>query len=236
MSDQPIAPVSPDPHRHVDSIQLRLIAEAASGIRGLPVHFVAMEDGTVREVLHPIHPEHPAAGGDAAAPDGMLPPPLEMPVVVPAFTRDVLPEKPPLDFASIKAEGVAERIDLLDLPGGLGTADAVFWSESSVEKFLIPYYASVYGNQAARAVGDILEAFHGDRGDGAKRPGARFTDPDGLTYAMAHLPKSEYVMLSDGDNVGMSLAVVYEDPENPGTLNAKRLPDFLAWRRARRQG
>ncbi|HET6763657.1 MAG TPA: hypothetical protein VFH27_08290, partial [Longimicrobiaceae bacterium] len=230
-----------DPHRHVDSIQLRLIAEAASGIRGMPVHFVAMEDGTVREVLHPEHPDHPVhptppARGDAGDPKGIVPPPLEMPVVVPAFTEDVLPAKPPLDFAAIRALGVAERIDLLDLPGGLGAADAVFWSESAVEKFLIPYYASVYGNQAALAVGDILEAFHGDRGDGGTHGGPRLTDPDGLTYAMAHLPKSEYVILSDSDNVGMSLAVIYEDPETPGTLNAKRLPDFLRWRRARRQG
>jgi hypothetical protein len=57
-----------------------------------------------------------------------------------------------------------------------------------------------------------------------------------LTYAMAHLPKSEYVVLSDVESVGVSLAVIYEDPAEPDVLNAKRLPDFLRWRRARRQG
>jgi hypothetical protein len=225
-------PTWPAEHPHVDSIQLRLIAEAASGLRGTPVHFVAFESGEIREVPHPHHPqgEPPAADGG-----GVAPPPLEA-VVVPAFTTDMVPEKPPLTFAQIQAQGVEGPIDLLDLPGGLGPADAVFWSESAVEKFLIPYYASVYGNQAAKVVGDILEAFHGDRGDGGVHGGGgRLTDPDALTYAMAHLPKSEYVMLSGGDNLGTSLAVIYEDPDAPGELNARRLSDFLSWRRARRR-
>jgi len=218
--------IQPQGHHHVDSIQLRLIAEAASGLRGAPVHFVAMEDGSIREVYH-----GPAEAG-GGTPDDVLAaaPEQQMPVVVPAYTTNIFPDRPPLDLAQIQAEGVERPIDLLHLPGGLGEADAVFWSESAVEKFLIPYYASVYGNQATRAVGDILEAFHGDRGDGS----ASFaTDPNALTYAMAHLPKSEYVMLSDVNDMGMSLAVIYKDPDDPGEVRALRLPDFLRWKRER---
>jgi hypothetical protein len=214
----------PDPHAHVDSIQLRLIAEAASGLRGEPVHFVAGPKGGVREF-------YPHEKGGALPRD--LPPGDEL-VVIPALTQDVAPLRPPLTTATIQAQGVALPIDLLNLPNGLGAADAVFWSESSVEKFLIPYYASVYGNQAARAVGDILEAFHGDRGGGPPASGGRLTDPDALTYAMAHIPKSEYVTLADSTDVGASLAVIFEDPAAPGTVNALRLPDFIRWRKERR--
>jgi hypothetical protein len=222
-------PMPTDPHPHLDSLQLRLIAEAASGLRGEPVHFVAQSDGTIREMYHG------EGGGEAggAQESGHVPPPLDF-VVVPAFTENVAPNMPPLTVATLQAQGVPDPIDLLDLPGGLGPADAVFWSESAVEKFVIPYYASVYGNQAARAVGDILEAFHGDRGDGGGR-GSKLTDPDVQTYAMAHIPKSEYVMLDDAGNVVADLAVIYKDESQPGGLNARRLPDFLRWWRERRQ-
>jgi hypothetical protein len=214
---------NPQSTLHLDSIQLRLIAESASGLRGVPIHFVAFPDGTIREVWG-----HP---GDL----GMEPPPLEV-VVVPAFTEDKVPEKPPLTLASIQAKGVEQPVDLLDLPGGLGPADAVFWSESAVEKFLLPYYASVYGNQAAVAVAAILEAFHGDSGVGGGT-GAALDDTE-LTYALAHIPKSEYVMLSDASYseetaaAGSDLVVLYED--GSGQARAERLPDFVRRRRERR--
>jgi hypothetical protein len=219
-------PTAPGEHPHLDSIQLRLIAEAASGTRGTAVHFVTGPDGNIREVSHDRR-------GDGARTDGgIAPPPLEA-VVIPAYTEDKVPLKPPLNVATIHAEGVDEPVDLLDLPGGLGAADAVFWSESAVEKFLLPYYASVYGNQAAKAVSDILLAFHGDRGLGG--PSARAGADDELTYAMAHIPKSEYVMLSDGGSVdvGADLAVLYKD--GSGKVRAERLRDFVR-RRAQQEG
>jgi hypothetical protein len=217
-------PTFPGEHNHLDSIQLRLIAEAASGYRGRPVHFVAQPGGDIREVPHDFHATVPDAGGKIA------PPPIEA-VVIPAYTEDKVPQKPPLKEASIHAEGVLEPVDLLNLPGGLGAADAVFWSESAVEKFLLPYYASVYGNQAARAVGDILFAFHGDRGM-HEHGGPRSAD-DELTYAMAHIPKSEYVMLSDGSEVGADLAVLYKDAS--GSVRAETLPAFVR-RRQQQEG
>jgi hypothetical protein len=231
-----VEPNVPDPHPHLNSIQLRLIAEAASGLRGEPVHFVGMPDGTIREVRHgqPGGDAHP---GEEAK--GVVPPPAEV-VVVPAYTENMVPDKPPLTVATIQAMGVAEPIDLLDLPGGLGAADAVFWSESAVEKFLLPYYASVYGNQAARAVADILEAFHGDSGVGGDpRPRSGRLATDELTYAMAHIPKSEYVMLSganeaDGTEPGSDLVVLYKDKQD--MPRAERLSDFVRRLRQARQG
>jgi hypothetical protein len=195
---------------HLDSIQLRLIAESASGSRGFPVTFVALPDGTVEE--RKMRPKDVPPGS----------------VVIPAHTKDMVPDKPPLTVATIQAQGTTEPIDLLELPNGLGRADAVFWSESAVEKFLIPYYASVYGNQATQAVGDLLEAFHGDRGDGAKRGEA--TPPEVQTYAIAHIPKSEYVLVGGESDIGRDVAVIYREPEAP-VLTALMLRDFLRLRR-----
>lgn len=199
-------PTPPDPVP-LDSITLRLIAEAASGARGVPVQFVALPDGTIEENRK----------GDR------VPPPDA--VVIPAFTKDKVPNKPQLTEALIQAEGVDKPIDLLNLPNGMGAADAVFWSESAVEKFLIPYYASVYGNQAALAVGDLLEAFHGDRGGRGE-----VTPLDAETYALAHIPKSEYVLLGGKSDIGNDLAVIYRDGTN--ALTAVPLPQFLLQRRA----
>lgn len=209
MPDQIEPPVT-----QLDSIKLRLIAEAASGSRGQQVDFVARPDGTIEETKHPAKEPPPGS------------------VVIPVFTMDKVPNKPKLNLAEIQAEGVSQPINLLDLPNGLGPADAVFWSESGVEKFLIPYYASVYGNQAALAVGDLLEAFHGDRGDGT---GVQVTPPDVQTYALAHIPKSEYVLIGGESDVGRDIAVIYKDPDSQ-VLTALALTDFLAFRRRRRGG
>ena len=45
-------------------------------------------------------------------------------------------------------------------PGGKQMqADAVFWSASAVEKFLVPYYASTYGNMAPETVTQLTSIF-----------------------------------------------------------------------------
>jgi hypothetical protein len=77
------------------------------------------------------------------------------------------------------------------IPAGTYAADAVFWSQSAVEKFMIPYYASVYGDQADVIVQKLLNVL---------KPAAA-PDPDGSepdqAFAIAHLPNSEYVTVSD---------------------------------------
>lgn len=214
-------PIHPYPV-HLDSIQLRLIAEAASGNRGEPVYFVVLPDGTIAESKNPDVPES------------------EKGLVIPAHTADRVPGKPPLTVATIEAEGAPEPVNLLDLPNGLGRADSVFWSESAVEKFLVPYYASVYGNQAAEAVADLLDAFIGDRrrsGSGGEAEGGRAwgTVEDVEVYAMAHIPKSEYVLLGSQSDIGRDVAVIYREKVDNGQspLTALLLPDFLGRHRRR---
>jgi hypothetical protein len=56
------------------------------------------------------------------------------------------------------------------------TCDALFWSESAVEKFAVPYYASLAGSEAAGEVTDLILAYR-----------------DSDVYGLVHLPKSDYV-------------------------------------------
>jgi hypothetical protein len=86
--------------------------------------------------------------------------------------------------------------------------DAVFWSESSVEKFLVPYLASKYHWQAAIVLEMLARAWYG----GVPRLLENTTDPrvddtgqglgeeyEGVPFAVGHLPRSEYVII--GGNV-----------------------------------
>lgn len=70
--------------------------------------------------------------------------------------------------------------------------DAMFWTESAVEKFLVPYYASVHSADKAlgREMRRIAKVF-----DGKFKPKGRTLEHDEevTVYAMVHLPKSEYV-------------------------------------------
>jgi len=78
------------------------------------------------------------------------------------------PTIPKVATATIATD--TSSIDLLavpvpeqELPGWTGpmqyTADAVFWSASAVEKFLVPYYASVYGTLAPDVVAQLTNVF-----------------------------------------------------------------------------
>lgn len=96
--------------------------------------------------------------------------------------------KPPQVNVANIGSGTTE-VDLLQLkvppkppfPGGTYAADAVFWTQAAVEKFLIPYYASVYGDQADTVVQELLKVL---------KPDAANPNP---AFAVAHLPSSEYV-------------------------------------------
>lgn len=190
------------------SVQLRLIAEAASGQRGEEITFVLMEDGSIRERRGP--------GG----PHGVL--------EVPAYTENDTPNQPPLVEATLKAQGT-EAVNLLDLPDGLGAADAVFWSKSAVEKFMVPYYASVYGDQAGKAVEDLLWPFRGDRKvtKASSDSGAvRATGDDVQVYAMAHLPKSEYVLVGGESDIGTDTTVLFRESSSQ-VMAALTLRKFL---------
>ena len=103
-------------------------------------------------------------------------------------------------------------------PGGQPMqADAVFWSASAVEKFLMPYYASTYGSMAPKAVTQLLNIFVPPgspelQGNGMINlmeqsgtlppnlaptlgtPDVSITNPTGYDqpFAVVHLPSSEY--------------------------------------------
>src|ERR1700741_1268753 len=65
-------------------------------------------------------------------------------------------ERPTLNTVSFSIAGVE---DSLQIPGT--TADALIWSESAVEKFLYPYFASMAGWNAPSFLGQVAQAWYG---------------------------------------------------------------------------
>ena len=126
MSEQPTEGRAP---RTLTYQELRRAVEAAASFRNQEVYLVVDDQGwSVREK----RPENP---------DGMA--------VVPIRSPGKPTAPPPVLVAQIVVD-VVKPADLLNLkdPQGkpLGSADDVFWTPAAVEKFLVPYYASVYGD------------------------------------------------------------------------------------------
>lgn len=158
---------------------LRQIAETASGLRNESLYFVVRGD--------------PATFTWQKTPPDLV----EDIVVIPI--KAVQDPPPIVRVAEIGAE-LGRTVDLMNItvrprppyPGGTYAADAVFWSVSALEKFVVPYYASVYGDagpEHARAVLDVL-----------MRPNPHDTDGE-PAFAVAHLPSSEYVPVEYGPAV-----------------------------------
>jgi hypothetical protein len=155
---------------------LRLIAESASGMRNQPTWFVIKEtpEGAGYSWQHTFVEEREDTRVIYCAP-------------VADFVSAV-------DHATIGVGKDTVNLMKVTVPAvfpheeaGTFEADAVFWSVSAVEKFLVPYYASVYGNKGpavARAVMDVLLL-----GGGSAADGTEIEAP----FAVAHLPSSEYV-------------------------------------------
>lgn len=165
---------------------LREIAECASGMR-----------------THDLYFRVPSLTGPQAF--DVISDPPEPPGELPGYTLiHVEPVPDPGRKVSVALIGDGPHVvNLMDLKvkanavhqGGTYEADAVFWSVSAVEKFLVPYYASVYGDQAASYVSSVL---------GILLPGAgNQSDPtDDPAFAIAHLPSSEYTGLMMPDQAG----------------------------------
>jgi hypothetical protein len=163
---------------------LRQVAECASGLRNdQNLCFVLKGDGTfTTETLQPGQP---------------LPPPTPDAVYIPVTAVNDPPSR--IGSATITGKGgAAVPVDLLSVtvppigayPGGTFAADAAFWSVSAVEKFLLPYYASVYGDQAPEIVKDVLSVLMDSE---------VVTDPAVQPFALIHLPSSEYAeVLTNG--------------------------------------
>ena len=188
-TDEPVAGTQPV----LSSRQLRKIAEAVAGYRESPTFWLVLTQDADGSLAYEVRPQDPG--------------PLSNAVVIPCHTPKVA-ERPPVTAAFIQAAG-AEPVDLLhlrleDLEDDEGnaahTADAVFWGESSVEKFVVPYYASVYGDEAGEAVTELLNAYNGVQAESA-----RLEEADGVpnlteVYGLVHIPRSEYIELDESDS------------------------------------
>ena len=100
--------------------------------------------------------------------------------------------------------------------------DAVFWSEASVEKFVLPYYASKAMWEAAAVLDKLSWYWYGNipPADGADAP----DDAPGKTapYALAHTPDSDWNTLTS-EGVGSDLHLLVRDGL---TVRAVRLSDL----------
>ena len=157
---------------------LRKVAETASGMRNEDLWFIVKDDTFTWVKVDPGKVPGASVIHVAKVDD-------PMPLVTAAFISDAA--GPGINLMEVVVPAIGAY------PGGVYPADAVFWSISAVEKFLLPYYASVYGDQAPEAVSRVLDIL---------RPpiGAPVLDP--TPYAIAHLPDSEYVGLPNTDNDG----------------------------------
>lgn len=163
---------------------LRLIAESASGMRNQPTWFVIKEtpEGAGYSFQHT--------------------PVKERKDTVVIYCAPVADRASVVDHASIGVKN--KTVNLMNVSvqatfpheeAGTFEADAVFWSVSAVEKFLVPYYASVYGDQGpemAKAVMDVL-LLGVESADGVGRMETE------APFALAHLPSSEFVGEPEAD-------------------------------------
>jgi hypothetical protein len=173
--------------------ELRKAVECAASYRDQEVYLVVDDEGWSVQTMMPIVKEGAA--------------------VIPCKSPGAATARPPVLLAKIgiDKEKPADLLDLKDPAGKeLGSADAVFWTAAAVEKFLVPYYASVYGDQAPKKLDELIGIL------GAVRDPS--TDLDGA-FAVAHMPKSEYVQLDGG------LAVLEHTPTGPV---ATSISDYLA--------
>ena len=142
------------------------------------------------------------------------PDPREGRAVIPVMSPGKPTPPPAVGLASVGAE--PERpvnlLELRDRDGNLiGRADSVFWTPAAVEKFLVPYYASVYGGQAPWKLTDLIGLLGAVRtpltqvrppsaATGGSFDMAGDSSDAGEVFAVAHMPKSEYVQVG-GDLV-----------------------------------
>lgn len=124
---------------------------------------------------------------------------------------------PKVEDAYMRAEKMTKPVDLLHLKdkdgNDLGPADAVFWSAAAVEKFVVPYYASVYGDEAPGKLTKIISVL-----GSVRKPAAVEAELGGEPFALAHMPKSEYVQMEG------ALAVLVKTPAGPITVPMDAYP------------
>jgi hypothetical protein len=196
---------------HIDSITAREIAEWASSIRGkdgYPVFFVAAPRENGGGLGISAATDHSPCSGSAD-------------VVIPCSTRTVQPARKKVSAVHIRAEG-------MDHDESLDQYDSVFWSEAAVEKFLFPYYASKFGWKAAHVLAAMAKAFYGyvPGADPAAEGGPELTlAEEEVPFAMAHIPRSDYVTLEEPVPLGGDVALLFKGKD--GKVVHRRMSEFL---------
>jgi hypothetical protein len=172
--------------RPLDYLHLRLLAESAAGVENQSVDFV-FPQGRIMERRQPGAPLTPTD------------------VLIPTYT----PGKRPRNTVRF---GLGEHDDpALPNPMPLAAADAVFWSDAAVHKFVIPYVASVGGESAAEWVGLVELAWN------------FYPEKDVEVYALVHTTSVETGVELDPS---LSLWVAYVEKGQTEIAYAT-IPQFL---------
>lgn len=172
--------------------QVRMLAEAALGVpNGESAVFWFQPDNADGPVL-----QQPGA---TPSPDSVL---------VPAYNLTTVG---PLSGVTMRV-GTEPGINVLtDLGAGV-RADAAFWSDASVQKFVFPYYASCMGYDASRRLDRLQRVWNGS-----------FTDRQ--VYALLHVTGSVPVQNGGTPQPVEPIWVVYFD-EPSGSSRAVPLASF----------
>jgi hypothetical protein len=173
--------------------QLRLLAECAAGLDGNAANFVFTQGGQLQTV--------PAAEVDQTP--GVL---------VPAYDTGKYPANEVfLQVTPTRPGGVPQGLSL-----GSDFADAVFWSDAAVQKFLFPYITSCAGTDASQVLAQVQAAWN-------HYPAARVS-----VYALVHVIRHPQTTTLSLDN---TIHVVYAERldgvEEP-SLKCKPLGEFVA--------
>jgi hypothetical protein len=200
MSTIPAVPGRAEPRTgwkvdRVGSIVAREAAEFVSGLRGHYVWFT-LDDGELTPWICPT-----AAPGDS--PPGT--------VIAHGVTLPLRPDRPAPTSVAVYLDGgdVAHPV-VSPSDDPTRAPDSIFWTDGSVERLLLPYYASVKGRSAPLFTAILMGKWDNSidvdcpglecavEAVRQSLPGAgRAADDDySPVYAVTHLPRSEYV--SDG--------------------------------------
>ena len=105
--------------------------------------------------------------------------------------------------------------------------DAVFWSESAVEKFVFPYYASKSMWYAAYYLARLAKGWYGYVP--GTLPTGREADETEIPFAIGHVPDSEFVPIDEGGDLEFLF-------RKKGTVYARSLAELIAEEEARGRG
>ena len=186
---------------NINFITLRELAETAAGLRNNKDLYFIVSGNPVTFRWQADPPPYPPEPGTLVIHCQPLP----------AYV-------PPVHFAKI-GEDEQHAVDLLNIkveerppyPAGTFAADAVFWSVSAVEKFLVPYYAATYGDDGPRYAQMVLDAL-------------LYPAPNVTPLAVAHLPSTEYVPIEAPDEAVPHVAVIATTKPPKDVQNGQDVP------------